>query len=88
VLSQDVVATNWDQGQLTEADLHAVIDLLRARVVACDVTGDISSYRYRSRFKRWLSARDAQPSVGAVTLAAAQARHAQINANLLRCLWR
>jgi hypothetical protein len=88
VLSPEVVATNWDQGQLTEADLHGVIDLLRARIVACDVTGDVSSYRYRSRFKRWLSARDAQPSIGSATLAAARAQHAQINENLLQCLWR
>jgi hypothetical protein len=87
-LSPEVVATNWDQGQLTETDLHALIDLLRPRIVASDVTGEISVYRYRSRFKRWLAARDAQPSIADVTLAAAQARHAQVNASLLRWLAR
>jgi hypothetical protein len=86
VLSPDVVATNWDQGQLTERDVHGLIDLLRPRVVASDITGDVSMYRYRNRFKRWLAARDAQPSISGVTLAAAQEQHAQINESLLRCL--
>jgi hypothetical protein len=88
VLSPHVVATNWDQGELTEGDMHGVIDILRARIVACDVTGDISSYRYRSRFKRWLAARDEQPRIATATLAAAQARHARINESLLEYLGR
>ncbi|XAH24665.1 hypothetical protein AAFF27_05580 [Xylophilus sp. GW821-FHT01B05] len=56
----DVVRTNWDQGQLREDHADAVITSLRGHIVGSDVTGDVSSYRYRSAWKRWLSAGDGQ----------------------------
>jgi hypothetical protein len=56
----DVVRTNWDQGVLRAGHADAVIGALRGRVVGSDVTGEVSSYRYRTAWKRWLSAGDGQ----------------------------
>jgi hypothetical protein len=56
----DVVHTNWDQGVLRQAHAAAVVGALRGRIAGCDVTGDVSSYRYRTAWKRWLSAGDGQ----------------------------
>jgi hypothetical protein len=58
--ASDVVHTNWDQGVLCQPHAAAVVDVLRGRIAGCDVTGDVSSYRYRTAWKRWLSAGDGQ----------------------------
>src|SRR5262249_20352436 len=51
VLASDAVQTNWDQGVMRLDELEAVIAMLRGNIVASDVVGDVSAYRYRSRFK-------------------------------------
>jgi hypothetical protein len=83
VLHPDVVRTNWDQGLLTESALLATIDLLRGRLVGSDITGEVSAYRYRSRFKRWLSEADGQSPIATSDLAAMQTRQHALNMRLL-----
>jgi len=83
VLSPDVARTNWDQGRLTDLDLLRVIDALRGRIIGSDITGDISAYRYRSWWKRKLSALDEQPEIDAAQLAAWQAQQHVLNLRLL-----
>jgi len=82
--STDVVRTNWDQGRLLEAHVDRVIDSLGRQIVASDITGEVSSYVYRSRWKRWLSAADGQDiAVSAADLAQWQAQQHALNARLV-----
>ena len=83
VLANDVVQTNWDQGVMRLEELMSAIAMLRGRVVGADVTGDISSYTYRSRLKRVLSAMDCQPEIDRDRLREWQSRHRDINQALL-----
>jgi hypothetical protein len=86
VLADDVVHTNWDQGVMRTDELEAAIAMLRGRIVAADVTGDVSVYRYRSRFKRLLSALDRQPEIPAASLASWRRVHRDLNLRLLSLL--
>lgn len=86
VLSTATVRTNWDQGVMTLAELGRVICSIRSRLVASDVTGDVSHHRYRSRWKRLLSAIDGQPAVAEGDLHRWQAAHRQINLQILEWL--
>lgn len=61
VLSTKVVQTNWDQGDLSKADFFTLLNVLKSRLLAVDVTGEISVYHYKNRLKRLLSAIDDQP---------------------------
>jgi arginase family enzyme len=86
VLAPDVVRTNWDQGVMCLEELTAAIGRLHGRILASDVTGEVSSYRYRSGFKRFLSGLDRQPEIPDGTLSEWQARHQQVNLQLLSLL--
>jgi len=86
VLARDVVQTNWDQGVMRLEELTAAIRMLQGRIIASDVTGEVSSYRYRSRFKRFLSGLDRQPEIPERTLNESQAQHQQVNRHLLSLL--
>ena len=86
VLSGEVVQTNWDQGAMRLEELSSAIRTLRPAVVAADITGDVSTYRYRSVFKRVLSRLDSQPEIDALQLGAFQQRHHAVNAELLSVL--
>lgn len=83
VLSPDDAHTNWDQGVMRLTELQSMVTLLKDRVVGSDVTGEVSVYRYRSRFKRLLSGLDGQPEIAEVELARWQAEHQQINQRIL-----
>jgi arginase family enzyme len=83
VLSEGVVCTNWDQGCMSEAQVLETIALFQRRVIGSDVTGDVSTYRYRTRWKRWISAMDGQPDVSVAQLADWQRRHHALNRRLL-----
>ena len=83
VLSPEVARTNWDQGRLLDTDLFAVIDALAGTLIGSDITGDISAYRYRTWWKRKLSALDEQPEIDAAQLAAWQAQQHALNLRLL-----
>lgn len=60
VMAPEVVRTNWDQGRLQPAHLTRLLTALQGQLVASDITGEISRWRYRSAWKRWLSAHDGQ----------------------------
>jgi hypothetical protein len=82
VLAADVAGTNWDQGVMRREELLGAVGLLKARVVAADVTGDVSSYRYKSAFKRLLSGLDGQTLIPAADIASWQAAHHTLNREL------
>ncbi|SEW17895.1 arginase family protein [Luteibacter sp. 329MFSha] len=82
----EVAMTNWDQGVMTEADGAAIIGALRDRIVASDVTGEISLYRYRTWWKRRLSAMDGQSEPDAAMLREWQAQQHAFNLRLLSLL--
>ncbi|MBA8885609.1 arginase family protein [Dokdonella fugitiva] len=83
VLDPAIARTNWDQGCLLDTDLFSAIDALRGRLVASDVTGEVSAYRYSTWWKRRLSALDEQPTIDPVQLAAWQAQQHALNLRLL-----
>jgi hypothetical protein len=60
VFATDVLRTNWDQGVMQPAHVEAVLDMLRGRVVAADITGEVSRHTYGTAWKRWVSAGDGQ----------------------------
>jgi Arginase/agmatinase/formimionoglutamate hydrolase, arginase family len=86
VLSQQVVQTNWDQGVMQLEELESAVGLLRERLIGADVVGEVSEYRYRSRFKRLLSGIDRQPQIPVHSLPGWQQRHREVNARLLTLL--
>ncbi len=86
VLAHDVVQTNWDQGLMRREELESVIRMLQGRLIGSDVTGDVSSYRYRGRFKRLLSGLDGQPEIPVASLDEWQIGHQRVNQRLLSLL--
>jgi hypothetical protein len=86
VLCLEDARTNWDQGVMRLSEIEVAIGKLKSRVVASDVTGDISQYTYQSRLKRFLSGLDGQPQIVTADLERWQAEHQAINLALLRCL--
>lgn len=86
VLAASDARTNWDQGVMRFVELNNMVRQLNARIVAADITGEVSIYRYASRFKRLLSGMDGQTELSVETLAEWQAQHAEINRQLLATL--
>jgi arginase family enzyme len=86
VLAHDVVQTNWDQGVMRLEELESAIRMMKGRVIGSDIVGDVSQYRYRSRFKRVLSGLDGQPAIPAASLDEWQAAHQAVNRRLLSLL--
>jgi hypothetical protein len=86
VLSPSVARTNWDQGCMSEMEMLQAIALFRRRLVGSDVTGDVSTYHYRSTWKRCLSALDRQSDVSGPLLADWQRQQHAINCRLLEAL--
>lgn len=60
VFAPEVVRTNWDQGVLRPEHAERIIGALHGRIAASDITGEVSAYRYRTAWKRWVSALDGQ----------------------------
>ncbi len=84
VFAPEVVRTNWDQGRMREAEAAQLIDALRGQIVGSDITGDVSSWRYATWWKRLLSAGDGQDTqIDAATLADWQAGQHALNARLV-----
>ncbi|GKS95005.1 MULTISPECIES: arginase family protein [unclassified Acidovorax] len=82
--SPSVVRTNWDQGVLGAHHGAALISALRGQLVGSDVTGEVSVHRYRTAWKRWLSAGDGQDTAQAdAALPQWQAQQAAFNRVLL-----
>ncbi|NID17175.1 arginase family protein [Luteibacter yeojuensis] len=88
VFAPEVVTTNWDQGWLRIGHALAIIGSLRGGLVGSDITGEVSSYRYRRWWKRWLSSIDAQPAIDPSDLPSCQARQHALNAILLEAIAR
>jgi hypothetical protein len=86
VLSAEVARTNWDQGKMGETQMLDAIGLFRGRLVGSDITGDVSAYRYRTGWKRWMSSMDRQPEVGGAQLADWQRQHGDLNLRLLQAI--
>ncbi|MBB3225681.1 hypothetical protein FHW69_000271 [Luteibacter sp. Sphag1AF] len=83
-----VAMTNWDQGTLNEAGGEAMMDALAGRIIGSDVTGEISRYRYKTWWKRRLSAMDGQDDIPEASLAAWQAQQHALNERLLLAIAR
>lgn len=83
VFAPEVARTNWDQGITDEAQVAAGIAALAGRIVASDVNGEVSFHRYRSWWKRRLSALDEQPVIDPAVLPAWQAEQHALNGRLL-----
>lgn len=88
VFDQQIARTNWDQGDMTLGQALAIIDSLAGGLVGSDITGDISAYRYRSWWKRTLSAADSQPHVAERDLASWQEQQHVLNGQLLAAIGR
>jgi arginase family protein len=88
VLAGEIVQTNWDQGVMRFDELQAAILMLSGEIIAADIVGDVSLYRYRSRFKRMLSAIDRQPEIPAQSLALWREAHRRVNVALRSALER
>lgn len=85
VFAAKVVRTNWDQGQMLEPQSMALIDALRGHIVGSDITGDVSSWRYATWWKRLMSAGDGQDTeINAATLAQWQAGQHALNQRLVQ----
>lgn len=82
----DVAMTNWDQGTLSEAGGAAIIGSLRGRIIASDITGDISRYTYTTWWKRRLSAMDEQPDIDPLRLRGWQDQQHGLNLRLLKAI--
>jgi len=83
VLSETCVATNWDQGVCLPKHIERVIDECSGKLVGVDITGDVSEYVYKSRFKRILSGLDGQKPVDPQCLVAMQKAQQVLNMRLL-----
>ncbi|MDR0233255.1 MAG: hypothetical protein LBI31_00345 [Zoogloeaceae bacterium] len=86
VLHERVARTNWDQGSFTLDDLLGVVAAARPRLVGGDITGEVSVYRYRARWKRLLSALDAQPAIAPDDLILWRRQQLEVNRALLEAI--
>lgn len=86
VLNARDVRTNWDQGVLRVPQLLELAGALRDRVVAADITGEVSIARYDKWWKRMLSSLDAQPAPDPAALTRWQAGQQRLNVQLLEAL--
>ena len=84
VFAADVVRTNWDQGQMQEAEAMNLIAALRGQIRGSDITGDVSSWHYATWWKRLMSAGDGQDTeINAAELALWQTGQHALNQRLV-----
>ncbi|MBS0506999.1 MAG: arginase family protein [Proteobacteria bacterium] len=84
VFAPEVVRTNWDQGRMREDEAMDIIAALHGQIVGSDITGDVSSWRYATWWKRLLSAGDGQDTqIQAATLADWQGGQHALNLRLV-----
>jgi len=88
VFAPEVAQTNWDQGRLLLDHALALIGSLRQGLVGSDINGEVSRYRYRSWWKRRLSALDAQPDIDPARLSDWQAQQHVLNLQLVAAIAR
>lgn len=86
VLSEKSVRTNWDQGRMEEQHLSQIIGTLKNRLVGSDITGEVSTWTYASKWKNWLSRMDGQNTVSPSDIARWQKEQQTLNLRLLQIL--
>jgi arginase family enzyme len=85
VLASDYIRTTWDQGKMPEDELMKCIEMLSPKVVAADITGDLSSYTYQSLLKKIL--RRVDGATGPISFTAENLqKHQALNLRLLSLL--
>ena len=82
----EVARTNWDQGLLQLDHALALIASLKGGLAGSDINGEVSHYRYRTWWKRKLSAMDEQPEIDPAQLAGWQAQQHALNLKLLAAI--
>ena len=86
--SKETVCTNRDHGRMTETHLFQVIDILKSRLIASDINGEVSNWTYQNRWKRCLSWLDGQEPVPEDRLLAWQKQQQEFNSRVLKVLQR
>jgi arginase family enzyme len=86
VLHPEVARTNWDQGLMREETLLRAIELFKRHLCGMDVNGEVSAYRYRTPWKRWLSAVDGQVEPDPAQMQRWQEDQAALNRRLVAAL--
>ncbi|OCG20983.1 hypothetical protein A9G11_08575 [Gilliamella sp. wkB108] len=86
VLSEEVIHTNWDQGQLQTYHLLDTITSIKSRIIGSDITGELSIWQSSNWFKRFLSSLDKQPAISPANLSNWQQEQHQLNMTLLKAL--
>lgn len=86
VLSVDTVQTNWDQGCLLEQHLVDAILMLQPNIIGSDITGEVSIWHYKDKWKRFLSGLDQQKTISKAEVEKWQEAQNQLNNRLLTIL--
>lgn len=86
--SKETVCTNWDQGSMAEPHLLRIIDVLKSRLIASDINGEVSNWTYQNRWKRCLSWLDGQEPVPDAQLQTWQKQQQEFNLRVLAALQR
>jgi hypothetical protein len=86
VLAEEAVQTNWDQGCMLEPHLLSVIEALRGKIIGSDITGEVSSWQYVTKWKKHLSAMDGQDDIPQEKLDAWQVEQQVLNQRLLAAI--
>ena len=86
VLAKDVVETNWDQGCFAFEHIETLLAACGDRLIGVDVTGEISSYRFRGLFKRALAKWDGLEEPDFSRLGKWREKHREINRKIMGLL--
>lgn len=85
-LSPDCLRTNWDQGLMETRHIRDLVINLGPRLMGCDITGDVSLFTYKNRWKRLMSSLDGQEAMTALELSEWQQDQHRFNLHLLSLL--
>ena len=85
VFLNDVVRTTWDQGLLSEGEILKCVEELAPYIIAADIVGDISFYKYKNPLKRimqWMDKKEQPP----YNIEKERMKHLHINMKILSFL--
>lgn len=85
-LAPSCVRTNWDQGLMETRHIRDLIIHLGPRLIGCDITGDVSLFKYKNRWKRLMSLLDGQQTMTPLELTDWQQDQHKCNLHLLSLL--
>lgn len=86
VFGKDVVETNWDQGCFEFGHIEKLLSACGDKLIGVDVTGEISSYQFRGRFKRILAKWDGLEEPEPLKLKNWQKKQRDINGKIIDLL--